>query len=106
MARMSQGHEGGKTLRLSILDQFQNLIQGNTSIQKEVRTDFYTLQARLKGQIQFIGMIGNDPDDPVQWKVLLHVMIQSLGSFSNRGIDSLKIISEGWPFPDTVLKGG
>ena len=74
MARMSQGHEGGKTLRLSILDQFQNLIQGNTSIQKEVRTDFYTLQARLKRQIQFIGMIGNDPDDPVQWKVLLHIL--------------------------------
>ena len=74
MARMSQGHEGGKTLRLSILDQFQNLIQGNTSIQKEVRTDFYTLQARLKRQIQFIGMIGNDPDDSVQWKVLLHIL--------------------------------
>ena len=106
MARMSKGHKGGKTLRFGILDQFKNLFQGNTSIQKEVRTDFYTLQARPKRQIQFIGMIGNDPDDPVQWKILLHVMIQSLSSFSNRGIASLKIISEGWQPPDTVLKGG
>ena len=80
MARMSQGHEGGKTLRFGILDQFQNLIQGNTSIQKEVRTDFYTLQARLKRQIQFIGMIGNDPDDPVQWKILLH-FLNSIAGF-------------------------